>query len=58
MELRALKEDKCLYATYYNLPNGRIVVSIDENAVTIHYFDKEGFAINEKEREQDALKDL
>lgn len=58
-ELQALRLDKCSYTSYYDLPNGSVMLSMNDDAsLILYYSDKEGNALNEREDRMNAMSDL
>lgn len=58
-ELQALRLDKCNYTSFFEVHNGTVMLSMNNDAsLVLYYSDKEGSALNEREERMNAMSDL
>lgn len=58
-EMQALKLDKCVYASIFDLPNGQVYLGMgSDTTVSLYYVDSKNEALNESEEKSSALDDI
>ena len=58
-ELQALRMDKCNFTSFFEVSNGSVLLFMNkEGYLTLFYTDKEGDAINDREKRMNAMSDL
>lgn len=58
-ELQGLKLGKCTYTSIFEVSNGSVILTMnDDGSLILYYSDKEGSLLNDREERMNALNDL